>query len=79
MSEKMIKNNLSRAEESTTKFTYRLSIDFERCENKAEKSAPKFIASSNYYKEEKSTKPTKIHYLSNLKQSFNLKRGVKIF
>jgi hypothetical protein len=34
---------------------------------KGEKSAPKFVPSSNYHKEEKALKPNKTHYPSNLK------------
>jgi hypothetical protein len=50
LSEKMIEDNLSRVEESTTKSTYGLSVSFERCEDKGEKSAPKFILSFTYHK-----------------------------
>jgi hypothetical protein len=46
LNEKMIEEDLSRVEKSATKSTYRLGVDFERCENKGEKSAPKFIPSS---------------------------------
>jgi lysylphosphatidylglycerol synthetase-like protein (DUF2156 family) len=42
-----------------------------------ERSAPKFVHSSNYHKEDKAFKPTKIHYLSNPKPSFKPKRDVK--
>jgi predicted nuclease with TOPRIM domain len=70
---KMIKENLSRVEESATKSTYRLSVGFERCEDKSEKSAPKFIPSSTYHKEEATIKSTKAHYPSNPKPSFNPK------
>jgi hypothetical protein len=70
----MIGDDLSRVEESATKSTYKLGIDFERCEDKGEKSAPKFIPSSNYHKEEATIKSTKTHYLSNPKPSFNTKR-----
>jgi hypothetical protein len=73
----MIEDDLSRVEKSATKFTYKLGIDFERCEDKGEKSAPKFIPSTNYHKEEESLKPTKTHCPSNPKPSFNPKRGVK--
>jgi hypothetical protein len=69
LSEKMIED-LSRVEESATKSTYRLGIGFER----GEKSAPKFVPSSSYHKEEEALKPTKIHYPSNPKSSFNPKR-----
>jgi hypothetical protein len=54
-----------------------LGIGFERCEKKGEKSAPNFIPSSNYHKEEEALKPTKSHYPSNPKQSFNPKRDAK--
>jgi hypothetical protein len=40
MSEKMI-------EEGATKFTYKLGVGFERCEDKGEKRAPKFVPSSS--------------------------------
>jgi hypothetical protein len=46
------------------------------CEDKGKKSAPKFIPSSTYHKEEKTIKSTKAHYLSNTKPSFNPKREV---
>jgi hypothetical protein len=77
LSEKMIKEDLSWVEESATKFTYKLGVGFERCEKKGEKSAPKFIPSSSYHKEEEALKPTKAHYPSNLKPSFNPKREVR--
>jgi hypothetical protein len=76
LSEKMIED-LSRDEESATKSTYRLGVVFERCEDKGEKSAPKFISSSTYHKEEASIKPTKAHYPSNPKPSFNPKREAR--
>jgi hypothetical protein len=47
VSEKMIEDDLSQVEESATKSTYKLGVGFERCEDKSEKSAPKFIPSSN--------------------------------
>jgi hypothetical protein len=77
LSEKMVDDNLSRVEESATKFTYKLGVGFERCEKKDEKSAPKFISNSNYHKEEEALKPTKTHYPSNSKPSFNPKKEVK--
>jgi hypothetical protein len=76
LSEKMIED-LSRVEESATKSTYRLGVGFERCEKKGEKSAPKFVPSSSYHKEEEALKPAKAHYPSNPKPSFNPKRDVK--
>jgi hypothetical protein len=77
LSEKMIEEDLSWIEESATKSTYKLGVDFERCEDKGEKSSPKFIPSSNYHQEEKIIKSTKAHYPSNPKPSFNPKREVK--
>jgi hypothetical protein len=77
LSEKMIEEDLSWVEESATKSTYRLDVGFERCEKKGEKSAPKFIPSSSYHKEEEALKPTKVHYPSNPKPSFNPKRKVR--
>jgi hypothetical protein len=77
VSEKMIEDDFSRVELSATKSTYKLGVGFERCEDKDEKSAPKFISSSNYHKEEATIKSTKTHYLSNPKPSFNPKREVR--
>jgi hypothetical protein len=77
LSEKIIEENLSRVEESTTKFTYKFSVGFERCQDKDGKSAPKFIPNSNYYQGEKTIKFIKIHYSSNPKSSFNPKREVR--
>jgi hypothetical protein len=54
-----------------------LGVGFERCEDKGEKSAPKFILSSTYHKEEATIKPTKPHYPSNPKSSFNPKKEVR--
>jgi hypothetical protein len=77
LSEKMIKDDLSRVDESATKSTYRLGVGFERCEKKGEKSAPKFVPSSSYHKEEEALKSTKAHYPSNPKSSFNPKREAR--
>jgi hypothetical protein len=77
LSEKMTEEDLSRVEESVTKSTYKLDVEFERCEKKGEKSAPKFVPSSSYHKEEEVLKPTKAQYPSNPKPSFNPKRDVK--
>jgi hypothetical protein len=77
LSKKMIEEDLSRVEESATKCTYRLGVGFEKCEDKGEKSAPKFILSSTYHKEEATIKPTKAHYPSNSKPSFNPKREAR--
>jgi hypothetical protein len=61
----MIEEDLSRVAESATKSTYRLGVGFERCEKKGEKTAPKFVPSSSYHKEEEALKPTKAQYPSN--------------
>jgi hypothetical protein len=68
---------LSQIEESATKSTYKLGVGFERCEDKCVKSAPKFVPSSNYHKEEETIKSTKTHYPSSPKLSFNPKREVR--
>jgi hypothetical protein len=73
----MIEEDLSQVEESATKSTYRLGVGFERCEGKGEKSAPKFIPSSTYHKEEATIKSTIAHYPSNPKPSFNPKREAR--
>jgi hypothetical protein len=73
----MIEDDLSRVEESATKSIYKLCVGFERCGNKGEMSAPKFVPSSNYHKEEEAIKPTKTNYPSNPKPSFNPKREVR--
>jgi hypothetical protein len=77
LNEKMIEEDLSWVEESATKSTYRFGVGFERCEDKGEKSAPRFIPSSTYHKEEAIIKSTKAHYPSNPKPSFNPKREVR--
>jgi predicted nuclease with TOPRIM domain len=77
LSEKMIEDDLSRVEESATKFTYRLGVAFERCEDKGEKSAPKFIPSFTYHKKEATIKSIKAYYPSNPKPSFNPKRKAR--
>jgi hypothetical protein len=77
LSEKTIEEDLSRVEESATKSTYRLGVGFERCEKKSVKSAPEFVPSSSYHKEEEALKPTKAHYPSNPKSSFNLNREAR--
>jgi hypothetical protein len=75
--EKMIEDDLSQVKESASKSTYKLCIGFERCDDKGEKSATKFISSSSYHKKEETLKPTKTQYSSNPKPSFNPKREVK--
>jgi hypothetical protein len=65
------------SEENAAKSKYKLDVGFEKCEDKGEKTDPKFVPSSNYHKEEESLKPTKTHYSSNPKPTINPKRGVK--
>jgi predicted nuclease with TOPRIM domain len=77
LSEKMIEEDLSQVEESATKSTYRLGVGFERCQDKGEKSAPKFIPSFTYHKEEATIKSTKAHYTSSPNPSFNPRREVR--
>jgi hypothetical protein len=72
-----IEEDLSQVEESATKSINKLGFSFKRCEDKGKKSAPKFVPSSNYHKEDESLKPTKTHYPSNPRPSFHPKRGVK--
>jgi hypothetical protein len=73
LSEKMMEEDLSWVEESATKSTYRLGVGFERCEKKSDK----FVPSSRHHKEEEALKPTKAHYPSNPKPSFNPKREAR--
>jgi hypothetical protein len=73
----MIEDDLNHVKESVTKSTYTLGVGFERCEDKGEKSAPNFVPSSNYHKEEETIKTIKTHYPSNPMSSFNPKREVR--
>jgi hypothetical protein len=73
----MIEEDLSRVEKRATKSTYRLPVGFDMCEDKGEKSAPMFIPSYTYKKEKATIKPTKAHYPSNPKRSFNPKREAR--
>jgi hypothetical protein len=77
LNEKMIEEDLSWVDKSATKSTYKLGVGFKRCGKKDEKSAPKFVPSSSYHKEEEELKPTKTYYTSNPKPSFNPKREVR--
>jgi hypothetical protein len=74
---KIVEDDLNRVEESATKSTYKLGVGFERCEDKGEKSAPKYVPSSNNHKEEETLKSTKTHHLSNPKTYFNPNREVR--
>jgi hypothetical protein len=77
VSEKIIEDDLTRVEESATKSTYKLGVDFERCEDKGVKSAPRFVPSSNCHKEDETIKSTKTHYPFSPKPSFNPKKEVR--
>jgi hypothetical protein len=77
LSEKIIEDDLSQVEKSETKSTYKLGVGFERCEDKGERSAPKFVPNSNYHKEEEALKSIKTHYPCNPKSSFNPNKKVK--
>jgi hypothetical protein len=77
VSEKMIEDDLNNVEESATKSTYKLGVAFERCEDKGQKSAPKFVPRSIYHKEEETLKSIKTHYPSNPRSTFNPKREVR--
>jgi hypothetical protein len=67
VSEKIIEDDLNHVEESATKSTYKLGVGFERRKDEGEKSAPRFVPSSNYHKEEETIKTTKTHYPYNPK------------
>jgi hypothetical protein len=71
VSEKIIEDDLNHVEESATKSTYKLGVGFERRKDEGEKSAPRFVPSSNNHKEEETIKTTKTHYPYNPKPSFN--------
>jgi hypothetical protein len=77
VSEKMIEDDSNHVEENATKSTHKLGVGFERCEDNGEKTAHKFVPSSNYHKEAETIKSTKTHYPTNLKPSFNPKREVR--
>jgi hypothetical protein len=71
VSKKIIEDDLTRVEESATKSTYKLGVDFERCEDKGVKSAPRFVPSSNCHKEDETIKSTKTRCPFSPKPSFN--------
>jgi hypothetical protein len=57
LSEKIIEEDLNRVEESATKSTYKLGVDFERCEDKDEKSALKFFPAPPITKRKQQSNP----------------------
>jgi hypothetical protein len=60
LSEKMIDEDLSRDEESATKFTYRLGVDFERCENKGGRVLPSLFPAPPTTKRKQQSNPPKL-------------------
>jgi hypothetical protein len=76
LSEKIIKEDLSRVDECVTRSIHKLGLDYERCEDKVEISK-KIVPSSTYNDEKETLKAKQIPYPPNPKPSFNLKRGVK--
>jgi hypothetical protein len=61
LSEKMIEEDLSRVEESAIKFTYRLGVEFERCEKKMRRILLSlFLASAIIKKRKHSNQPKPI-------------------
>jgi hypothetical protein len=60
VSEKMIEDDLSQDEESATKFTYKLGVGFERCEDKSEKSVPTLLLPATTTKRRKQSNPPKL-------------------
>jgi hypothetical protein len=76
LSEKIIEEDLSQVDECVTRSMHKLSLGYERCEDKGEIST-KFVPSSTYNDEEETLKTKQISYHPNPKPSSNSKRGVK--
>jgi hypothetical protein len=76
LSEKIIEEDLSQVDECVTRSMHKLSLGYERCEDKGEIST-KFVPSSTYNDEEETLKTKQISYPPNPKPSSNSKRGVK--
>jgi hypothetical protein len=74
--EKMIEEDLSQVDECLTRSIHKLSLGYERCEDKGEIST-KIVPSSTYNDEEETLKGKQIPYLPNPKPSFNPKRAQK--
>jgi hypothetical protein len=76
----MIEEDLSRVDESANKSTYRLGVEFERCEKNIRRVLLSlFLALATIKKRNHSNQPKSITnpIQSNPKPSFDLKRGVK--
>jgi hypothetical protein len=76
LSEKMIEEDLPRVDECVTCSIHKLSLGYERCENKGEVST-KFVPSSIYKDEKQTLKVKQIPYPPNPEPSFNPKRAQK--
>jgi hypothetical protein len=76
VSEKLIEEDLSRVDECVTHSIHKLSLGYERCEDKGEISTT-FMPSSTYKYEEETLKAKQISYPPNPKPSFNPKRDQK--
>jgi hypothetical protein len=73
LSEKMIKEDLSRVDDCVTRSIHKLGLGYERCEDKGEIST-KFVPSSTYKDEEETLKAKPTPYPPIPKPSFNPKR-----
>jgi hypothetical protein len=76
LTEKMIKEDLSRVDEFVTRYMHKLGLGYERCKDKGEIST-KFLPTSTYKDEEEILKAKQIPYPPNPKPSFNPKRAKK--
>jgi hypothetical protein len=76
LSEKIIKEDLSRVGECVTRSIYKLDLSYERCEDKGE-IFTKIVSNFTYNDEKETLKAKQISYPPNPKTSFNSKRCVK--
>jgi hypothetical protein len=60
VSEKMIEDVLSRVEESATKSTYKLRVDFKRCEDKVRRVLPSLFLTPTSTKRKQQSNPPKL-------------------
>jgi hypothetical protein len=72
----MIKEDLSWVDECVTRSIHKISLGYERCEDKGEIST-KFVPSSTYKDEEETLNAKQIPYPPNPKPSFTPKRAQK--
>jgi hypothetical protein len=80
LSEKMIDEDLSRDEESATKFTYRLGVSFERCENKGGRVLPSLFPAPPTTKRKQQSNPSKLttHPIQSHPSTQREKQGKKL-